>query len=127
MNHIRRQLIHTSSHDPTIPLPTTPPHSFTPAQPEDDGVYNTPQSSQDTIPYQDVETEAELIIMEDDVEHLRSSGSDEAQPYDSGFVNFEGDYFVLLGHKSAAPDFKSYDSSVSILRRMERKRRRQNQ
>jgi len=24
-------------------------------------------------------------------------------------VNFEGDYFVLLGHKWAAPDFKSYD------------------
>ena len=95
-----------SSNDPTIP--TTTPHSFTPAQPDNDAVYDTPQSSQGTIRYQDVETE-EPIITEDDVEHLNSNGSDDAQPYDSEFVNFEGDDFVLLGHLSAAPDFKSYD------------------
>ena len=98
----------SSSNDPTIPLPTTTPHSFTPAQPEDEEEYNTPQSSQDTIPYQDVETE-EPIITEDEVEHLHSNGSDDTQPYDSEFVQFEGDYFVNLGHNSAAPDFKSYD------------------
>ena len=98
----------SSSNDPTIPLPTTTPHSFTPAQPEDEEEYNTPQSSQDTIPYQDVETE-EPIITEDEVEHLKSNGSDDTQPYDSEFVQFEGDYFVNLGHNSAAPDFKSYD------------------
>ena len=80
----------SSSNDSTIPLPMTTPHSFTPAQPEDDGMYNTPQSSQDTIPYQDVETE-EPIITEEDVEHLNSNGSDDTQPYDSDFVNFEGD------------------------------------
>ena len=97
-----------SSNDPTIPLPTTTPHSFTPAQPEDEEEYNTPQSSQDTIPYQDVETE-EPIITEDEVEHLNSNGSDDTQPYDSEFVQFKGDYFVNLGHNSAAPDFKSYD------------------
>ena len=97
-----------SSNDPTIPLPTTTPHSFTPAQPEDEEEYNTPQSSQDTIPYQDIETE-EPIITEDEVEHLNSNGSDDTQPYDSEFVQFEGDYFVNLGHNSAAPDFKSYD------------------
>ena len=97
-----------SSNDPTIPLPTTTPHSFTPAQPEDEEEYNTPQSSQDTIPYQDVETE-EPIITEDEVEHLNSHGSDDTQPYDSEFVQFEGDYFVNLGHNSAAPDFNSYD------------------
>ena len=97
-----------SSNDPTIPLPTTTPHSFTPAQPEDEEEYNTPQSSQDTIPYQDVETE-EPIITEDEVEHLNSNASDDTQPYDSEFVQFEGDYFVNLGHNSAAPDFKSYD------------------
>ena len=97
-----------SSNDPTIPLPTTTPHSFTPAQPEDEEEYNTPQSSQDTIPYQDVETE-EPIITEDEVEHLNSNGSDDTQPYDSEFVQFEGDYFVNLGHNSTAPDFKSYD------------------
>ena len=61
----------SSSNDPTIPLPTTTPHSFTPAQPEDEAESDTPQSSQDTIPYQDVETE-EPIITEDDVEHLNS-------------------------------------------------------
>ena len=94
-----------SSNDPTIPLPTTTPHSFTPAQPEDEEEYNTPQSSQDTIPYQDVETE-EPIITEDEVEHLNSNGSDDTQPYDSEFVQFEGDYFVNLGHNSVAPDFK---------------------
>ena len=104
-----------SSNDPTIPLPTTTPHSFTPAQPDEDGVYNTPQSSQDTISYQDVETE-EPIITEEDVEHLKSNGSDETQPYDSEFVNFDGDYFVLLGHKSAAPDFNSYDDDVAGFR-----------
>ena len=97
-----------SSNDPTIPLPTTTPHSFTPAQPEDEEEYNTPQSRQDTIPYQDVETE-EPIITEDEVEHLHSNGSDDTQPYDSEFVQFEGDYFVNLGHNSVAPDFKSYD------------------
>ena len=97
-----------SSNDPTIPLPTTTPHSFTPAQPEDEEEYNTPRSSQDTIPYQDIETE-EPIITEDEVEHLNSNGSDDTQPYDSEFVQFEGDYFVNLGHNSAAPDFKSYD------------------
>ena len=97
-----------SSNEPTIPLPTTTPHSFTPAQPEDEEEYNTPQPSQDTIPYQDVETE-EPIITEDEVEHLHSNGSDDTQPYDSEFVQFEGDYFVNLGHNSAAPDFKSYD------------------
>jgi len=31
--------------------------------------------------------------------------------HDSEFVQFEGDYSVLLGHKSAAPDFKSYDAN----------------
>ena len=98
----------SSSNDPTIPLPTTTPHSFTPAQPEDEEEYNTPQSSQDTIPYQDVETE-EPIITEDEVEHLKSNGSDDTQPYDSEFVQLEGDYFVNLGHNSVAPDFKSYD------------------
>ena len=90
-----------SSNDPTIPLPTTTPHSFTRAQPDNDAVYDTPQSRQDTIRYQDV--------TEDDVEHLNSNGSDDTQPYDSEFVNFEGDYFVLLGHQSAAPDLQSYD------------------
>ena len=40
---------------------------------------------------------------------LNSNGSDDTQPYDSEFVQFEGDYFVNLGHNSAAPDFKSYD------------------
>ena len=89
-------------------MPTTTPHSFTPAHPEDEEQYNTPQSSQDTIPYQDVETE-EPIITEDEVEHLHTNGSDDTQPYDSEFVQFEGDYFVNLGHNSAAPDFKSYD------------------
>ena len=80
----------SSSNDPTIPLPTTTPHSFTPAQPKDEAEFDTPQSSQDTIPYQDVETE-EPIITEDDVEHLNSNGSDDTQPYDSEFVQFEGD------------------------------------
>ena len=97
-----------SSNDTTIPLPTTTPHSFTPAQPEDEEEYSTPQSSQDTIPHQDVETE-EPIITEDEGEHLNTNGSDDTQPYDSEFVQFEGDYFVNLGHNSAAPDFKSYD------------------
>ena len=32
-----------------------------------------------------------------------------SQPYGSEFVQFEGDYFVNLGHNSAAPDFKSCD------------------
>ena len=56
MNHIR-----TPQVNPTIPLPTTTPHLFTPAQPEDEAEYDTPRSSQDTFPYQDVETEEPII------------------------------------------------------------------
>ena len=53
---------------------------------------------------------AEPIITEDDTEQIQSNGSDGTQPYDSEFVNFEGDYFVLLENKSASPDYlKSYD------------------
>ena len=82
----------SSSNDPTIPLPTTTPHSFTPAQPEDEAEYDTPQSSQDTFPYQDVETRR-ADHYGNDVEHLNSNGSHDTQPYDSElFVKFEGDY-----------------------------------
>ena len=71
------------------------------------------------FPYQEVETE-EPIITEDEVVHLNTNGPDDTQPYDSEFVQFEGDYFVNLGHNSAAPMILMVsDSSVSILRRME--------
>ena len=122
----------SSSNDQTIPLPTTTPHSFTPAQPGDEAEYDTPQSSQDTIPYQDVETE-EPIITEDDVEHLNSNGDDTTQPYDSEFVKFEGEYFFYISDTIRQLPISSpmmllvSDSFVSILRRMERKRRRKSQ
>ena len=76
--------------------------------------YDTPQSgSQETIQYHDPEdeTETEPVLNEEEIEHLQSGDSESTQQYESEFVQFDGDYFVLLGHKSAAPDFQSYDIS----------------
>ena len=103
----------SSSHDHTVPLPTTTPHSFTPspAVPEDTADYDTPQSgSQETIQYHDPEDETEEpVLNEEEIEHLQSEDSESTRQYESEFAQFDGDYFVLLGHKSAAPDFQSYD------------------
>ena len=103
----------SSSNDPTVPLPTTTPHSFTPspAVPEDATDYDTPQSgSQETIQYHDPEEETEEpVLNEEEIEHLQSEDSESTRQYESEFAQFDGDYFVLLGHKSAAPDFQSYD------------------
>ena len=49
------------------------------------------------------------MLNEEEIEHLQSEDSESTRQYDSEFVQFDGDYFVLLGHKSAAPDFQSYD------------------
>ena len=66
----------SSSNDPTVPLPTTTPHSFTPspAVPEDAADYDTPQSgSQETIQYHDPEDETEEpVLNEEEIEHLQS-------------------------------------------------------
>ena len=95
----------SSSNDPTIPLPTTTPHSLTPspAAPEDTADYDTPQSgSQGTIQYHDPEDETEEpVLNEEEIEHLQSEDSESTRQYESEFVQFDGDYFVLLGHKSA--------------------------
>ena len=103
----------SSSHDQAVPLPTTTPHSFTPspAVPEDTADYDTPESgSQETIQYHDPEDETEEpVLNEEEIEHLQSEDSESTRQYDSEFVQFDGDYFVLLGHNSAAPDFQSYD------------------
>ena len=103
----------SSSHDQDVPLPTTTPHSFTPspAVPEDTADYDTPESgSQETIQYHDPEDETEEpVLNEEEIEHLQSDDSESTRQYDSEFVQFDGDYFVLLGHNSAAPDFQSYD------------------
>ena len=99
----------SSSNDPTVPLPTTTTHSFTPspAVPEDTADYDTPQS---TIQYHDPEDETEEpVLNEEEIEHLQSEDSESTRQYELEFVQFDGDYFVLLGHKSAAPDFQSYD------------------
>ena len=105
----------SSFNDPTVPLPTTTPHSFTPspAVPEDTADYDTPQSgSQETIQYHGPEDETEEpVLNEEEIEHLQSEDSESTRQYESEFVQFDGDcdYFVLLGHKSAAPYFQSYD------------------
>ena len=103
----------SSSNDHTVPLPTTTPHSFTPspAVPEDTADYDTPQSgSQETIQYHDPEDEREEpVLNEEEIEHLQSEDSESTRQYESEFAQFDGDYFVLLGHESAAPDFRSYD------------------
>ena len=115
-NQIRQCPTASSSNDPTVPLPslpTTTPHSVTPspAVPEDTADYDTPQSgSQETIQYHDPEDETqEPVLNEEEIEHLHSEDSESTRQYESEFVQFDGDYFVLLGHKSAAPDFQSYD------------------
>ena len=70
----------SSSHDHTVPLPTTTPHSFTPspAVPEDTADYDTPQSgSQETIQYHDPEDETEEpVLNEEEIEHLQSEDSE---------------------------------------------------
>ena len=107
----------SSSNDPTIPFPTTTPHSFTPSpavpshNAEQNAEFDTPQSgSQGTVEYHDPEDETEEpVLNEEEIEHLQSDDSESTRNYDSEFVQFDGDYFVLLGHKSTAPDFKSYD------------------
>ena len=103
----------SSSNDSTLPLPTPTPHSFTPSPtiPDDTADYDTPQSgSQGTIQYHDPEDETEEpVLNEEEIEHLQSEDSESTRQYESEFVQFDGDYFVLLGHRSAAPDFQSYD------------------
>ena len=103
----------SNSHDHGVPLPTTTPHSFTPspAVPEDTADYDTPESgSQETNQYHDPEDETEEPVLdEEEIENLQSGDSESTQQYDSEFAQFDGEYFVLLGHKSAAPDFQSYD------------------
>ena len=62
--------------------------------------YDTPESrSQETIQYHDPE---EPVLNEEEIEHLQSEDSESTRQYDSEFVQFDGDYFVLIGHKSAA-------------------------
>ena len=64
----------------------------------------------ETIPYHDPEDETEEpVLNEEEIERLQSEDSESTLQYESEFVQFDGDYFVLLGHKSAAPDFQSYD------------------
>ena len=100
-----------------IPLPTTTPHSFTPSpalpsnNAEQNADFDTPQSgSQETVQYHDPEDETEEpVLNEEEIEHLQSEDSESTKNYESEFVQSDGDYFVLLGHKSAAPDFQSYD------------------
>ena len=73
--------------------------------------FDTPQSgSQETVEYHDPEGETEEhVLNEEEIEHLQSQDSESTKNYESEFVQFDGDDFVLLGHKSAAPHFKSYD------------------
>ena len=54
----------SSSNNPAIPLPTTTPHSFAPTPAEDDVMYDTLLSSQDTIPHHDAETEEPILTEE---------------------------------------------------------------
>ena len=109
----------SSSHDNTIPLPTTTPTSFTPgdfAQPaQQHSSQGTPElvSSQndddETEPY---ETDDTPVLTEDDIAQLQEEDVD-TEPYTSDhshFVNVDGTVFVPLGPKiQAAPEFGSYD------------------
>lgn len=77
----------SSSNDPTFRLPTTTPHSFSRLW-----LRRTRFRQQDTIPYQDPGDEMEEPVMnEQEIEHLQST-----QPYDSEFVQFEGDYLLFF-------------------------------
>ena len=109
----------SSSHDNTIPLPTTTPTSFTPgdfAQPaQQQSSQGTPElvSSQhdddETEPY---ETDDTPVLTEDDIAQLQEEDVD-TEPYTSDhshFVDVDGTVFVPLGPKvQAAPEFGSYD------------------
>ena len=92
----------SSSNDPTIPVPTTTPHSFAPsaAGPADnaDIDYDTPQpGSQETIQLLfmirwDGRTRwlKKKLIMINRKDPMRLNRT----PYDSECVQFEGDYFA---------------------------------
>ena len=109
----------SSSHDNTVPLPTTTPTSFTPgdfAQPaQQQSSQGTPElvSSQndddETEPYETDDTPA---LTEDDIAQLQEEDVD-TEPYTSDhshFVDIDGTVFVPLRPKvQAAPDFGSYD------------------
>ncbi len=104
---------HPEASSSDIPLPTTTPHLFTPspAMRDETADFDTPQSgSQETIQYHEPEDETEEpVLNEEDIEHLQSEDFESTKHYESEFVQFDGDFFVLLGHKLAAHDFQSYD------------------
>ena len=76
--------------------------------PDGEATYDTPQSgSQETVEYHDPADETqEPVLNEEEIELLQSEDSESTRHCESEFVAFD---FVLLGHKSAAPDFQSYD------------------
>ena len=108
----------SSSHDHSIPLPTTAPTSFVPgdhAQPaQQQSAQGTPdfvssQNDDETEPY---DTDDTPVLTEEEVAQLQEEDVD-TEPYTSDhshFVDTDGTVFVPLGPKTqAAPDFGSYD------------------
>ena len=132
----------SSSHDNTVPLPTTTPTSFTPgdfAQPaQQQSSQGTPElvSSQndddETEPY---ETDDTPVLTEEDIAQLQEEDVD-TEPYTSDhshFVDIDGTVIVPLGPKSKLllilvhTMLLDSNSLNSILPRMERSSQRQNQ
>ena len=82
--------------------------------PDDEADYDTPQSgSQGTIQYQDPEDELEEPVSKEEIERLQSEESEPTKRCEKDFVQFDGDYFVLLGQISSAQFFYPMMSKVS--------------
>ena len=82
---------------------------------DDNADYDTPRSgSQGAIQYHDPEDEAEEpVLNEEEIERLQSEDSESTRQYESEFVQFDGDYFVLPGHNRQRPIFNPMMSKVS--------------
>ena len=106
----------SSSNDPSIPLPTTTPTSFTPgdfSQPDQNpSTQGTPElvpaqddDEEHTEPYEDDGTP---VLTEEDIAQLQEEDVD-TDPYNSDhsqFVDVDGTVFVPIGPKlTGVPDF----------------------
>ena len=63
--------------------------------------------SQETIQYHDPEGETEEPVLNEDIFNLETQSLPDSMI--QNLCNLMETIFVLLGHKSAAPDFQSYD------------------
>ena len=98
----------SSSNDPSIPLPTTPPTSLMPGDFSQRYQSQSPQGTPEMVPAQDDDDQTELystddtpVLTEEEIAQLQEEDVD-TEPYNpdhSDFVDSDGTVFVPLGPK----------------------------